>query len=428
MRDREWPRWFRRRIREAIRDNQWLLPTLGALVGLLLAMIVGTGGGPETHRWTVTVDRSRDTLIAALGLAFTALSIVLALASVAAQNVVSHFGSRTLRIYLRASADRWVIGVFVLAATFILTEQFQLRRLDPDSPAPVAGLTLSVVLLVITGATLIWYISSVIGWFRVDKTIARIMKIESETIRSLVRAREGSVPTSIPERPAGATDLLAPRSGYLAEIDTDMMLDVCGSHEVTVVITPSIGMPIVETQPIGWVLSVEPQDEGQPEIHVARRIDVSGTRELGHLLEYGLTALVDIAIIALSPAVNDPNTAVEVIEKMSFLFPRLARAPLGPYAVPDNDSLPRIMVNSRSFGELVELAMTQIVMYGVTDPNVARSLQRFADSLDLLDLGDADRRYVDAFAAQLEAGPAVSRSARYSMSTVSDDRRFSNDV
>jgi hypothetical protein len=53
--------------------------------GLLLALAIGTGGGTETHEWTVTVERSRDTLIAALALLFTALSIVLAMASVAAQ-------------------------------------------------------------------------------------------------------------------------------------------------------------------------------------------------------------------------------------------------------------------------------------------------------------------------------------------------------
>ena len=129
MKDPEGFRWLRRRWREAARDNQWLLPALGALVGVLLAMGVGTGGGVETHKWTVTVDRSRDTFISALGLVFTALSIVLALASVAAQNVVGRFGSRTLRIYMRRSADRWVLGMFALAAAFILTEQFQLPNL-----------------------------------------------------------------------------------------------------------------------------------------------------------------------------------------------------------------------------------------------------------------------------------------------------------
>jgi uncharacterized membrane protein len=137
--NRHWARWLRRRFREAVRDNQWLMPAIGAITGFLLAHIVGTGTGTEDDPWTVTVDRSRDTLIAALGLVFTALSIVLALASVAAQNVVGRFGSRVLRIYARRSPDRYVIAVFAMAAIFILTEQFQLRRLDPTDPGARAG-------------------------------------------------------------------------------------------------------------------------------------------------------------------------------------------------------------------------------------------------------------------------------------------------
>jgi uncharacterized membrane protein len=109
--------------------------------------------------------------------------------------------------------------------------------------------------------------------------------------------------------------------------------------------------------------------------------------------------------MALSPAINDPNSAVVVIEKMSFLFPHIAKAPLGPYAVPDAESWPRVVVFARSFGELVELATTQIVLYGLTDPNVALALRRFADSLNLLDLNDDDQRYVDEFAAKLDGAP-----------------------
>jgi uncharacterized membrane protein len=219
---RHWARWLRRRFREAVRENQWLMPVIGAISGFVLARIVGTGGGAEDNPWTVTVDRSRDTLIAALGLVFTALSIVLALASVAAQGVVGRYGSRVLRIYSRRSPDRYVIAVFAMAAMFILTEQFQLRRLDPTAPAPIAGLTISVVLLVITGSMVIWYIATVIRWFRVDQVVAAVIESERHALRAVARdRREGTVRATMPERPDNSTSLLAPKSGHLAEVDTD---------------------------------------------------------------------------------------------------------------------------------------------------------------------------------------------------------------
>ncbi|MGI9644158.1 MAG: DUF2254 family protein [Ilumatobacteraceae bacterium] len=404
MYESRWPRWTGRRLREAVLDNVWLLPALGALAGLLLALVVGTGGGEERDPWTVTVDRSRDTLFASLGLVFTALSIVLALASVAAQNVVGRFGSRMLRIYARRSADRWVIAVFAMAAMFILTEQFQTRRLDPDDPAPVAALVLSVLLLVATGGTVIWYIASLIRWFRTDRAVAGVVRATREVARGIERKRRGTVPTPLPRRPADALDLPAPRSGHLAEVDAAAILRACQRVDALAVIEAPIGTAVGAGEPLGWVVSRDPDARLAPAKPVAETIDVSGTRELAQSLEYYLVALVDIAIIALSPAVNDPNSAVEVLEEMGFLFHELAELPLGPYAAPDADSWPGVVVAARTFGQLVELASEQIVLYGLDDPKVRTALGRFAASLQGLELGDADRRIVDALAEQVARG------------------------
>jgi hypothetical protein len=90
-----------------------------------------------------------------------------------------------------------------------------------------------------------------------------------------------------------------------------------------------------------------------------------------------------------------------VIEAMSFLFAEIAESPLGPFAVPDPDTWPRVVHESWTFGELVELATTQIVDYGLSDAVVAQALQRFARSLQLLELSERDQAYVDDFAASL---------------------------
>ena len=400
-------RWLIRRFREAARDNQWLIPAIGAVSGVILAMLIGTGGAPEDDPWTVSVDRSRDTLSGALALVFTTLSIVLALASVAAQNVVGRFGSRVMRIYSRQSPDRWVIGVFALAAMFILVEQFQLRRLDPESPAPIAGLVVSVVLLVVSAALVIAYIAAVVRWFRVDRAVAGVVGRARESARAITRHRTGESVVSLPERPDNAVDIPAPAMGHLAEIDADVLLGHCRRLGAVAVVTEPVGTSVVVGQSIGWIASSDPSTELHPDRGVRDVVDVSGTREVGDSIEYGLFGLVDIAIIALSPAVNDPNSALEVIEEMSFLFQDLARAPLGPYAVPDPESVPRAVVRTRTFGELVDLATTQIVQYGISDPMVVRSLRGFAGALQLLDLNDSDRTHVDAFAAKLEGAEAV---------------------
>ncbi|MGI9598657.1 MAG: DUF2254 family protein, partial [Acidimicrobiales bacterium] len=347
-------RRLRRRLREATRDNTWLVPLVGGLLGFGLAQLVGSGSSDDAG-WTVTVDRSRDTLFGILGLMFTALSIVLALASVAAQNVVGRFGSRTLRLYLRRSPERWVVGSFALAAAFVLLQQFQLRKLPSDAPAPVAGLVVSIVLLVFTACLMIGYIAAVVRWFRVDQAVIALRQSALEASRALVRSHlSAGSRVPMPLRPATAFDLVAPRSGHLAEVDAELLLDRCRSLDAVAAITEPLGAAVVEGQPIGWIAARSPGAESVTDLDLAEAIDVSGTRETTTSIEYGLIGMVDIAIIALSPAVNNPNTAVEVIEEMGFLFARLPYRELGPYALGDADGC-RAIAFARTFGALVEL-------------------------------------------------------------------------
>jgi len=208
----------------------------------------------------------------------------------------------------------------------------------------------------------------------------------------------------MPQRPDGATDVVAPRSGYLADFDLDAMLQAATNVDAMVAMTQPLRTAVVENETIGWMSS---RTGTQPEHPLAESVDVTRTREIGESIEYGLFALVDIAIIALSPAVNDPNSAVEVIEEMSFLFTEIAKEPLGPYVVPDANSWPCVVVNARTFGELVQLATTQIVLYGLSDPQVLTALRRFAASLDLLDLSNADQHHVNDFTAKLDEPSAL---------------------
>jgi hypothetical protein len=79
-------------------------------------------------------------------------------------------------------------------------------------------------------------------------------------------------------------------------------------------------------------------------------IGVSEMLEMDRAPWYGVVVLVDIAIMALSPAVNDPNTAVQVIESMARLFPELARVRLAPFGRSDAEGRQRVAVFASSRG------------------------------------------------------------------------------
>jgi uncharacterized membrane protein len=82
------------------------LPAVGAGLGILLALAVrNVGRSPDPASWAITVERARDTLMGALAIVFTGLSIVLALTAVTAQNVAGRFSLRLLRIQQRGLRD-----------------------------------------------------------------------------------------------------------------------------------------------------------------------------------------------------------------------------------------------------------------------------------------------------------------------------------
>ena len=383
-------------------DNIWAAPLLGAIVGLGIGVAVGTRGSSEDP-WTISVERSRETFANTLALIFTALSIVLALASVASQGVASRFGSRALRIYARRSVDRWIISLFAMSAMFVFVMQFNMRRLDEGAPAPSVALVTAALLLVVTGSSVVWYVASLIRWFRVDRVAGRLGELVLSVAHELASQRhpQATAVEGLPERPDSAVDLLAPATGHIAEIDVDVILDRCREHDVSVVISLPIGYPVVEGQPIGWTELRDGASGDAPRRVVAGSVDVARRREVLLSIEYPLAALSDAAIIALSTGTNDPNSACEVIEEMIFLFHELAPVPLGPYVASLGDGGPSVTVAGRNFGELVELATMQICHYGNSDPYVTEWLRRLATSLQVLDLGPVDRRRVDAFAARI---------------------------
>jgi uncharacterized membrane protein len=406
--EKESERRFRRALRaatEAVSENQWLLPVVGAVLGVLLALGLGRAGGdPNPDIWSITVDEARNSVLSVLSILFAGLSIVLALGSVTIQNVVGRFSLRLLRIYIRNPWDKAVIAVFALTSTFILTEWFLLSALPTEALAPVGGIITGMLLLFFSGAMIIWYISALTSWFRVDRTVRRMGRHTLRAARSVERHHRHDSPTadSSFDQPPDAIAVPAPRSGYLTEVDTEGLFDLAVRYDVKLTIDRGIGRNVAVNESIGWIEGGE-RETGKlpPPDHLAEMIDITEVPELDRAVGYGIIVLVDIAIMALSPGINDPNTAVQVIEEMTCLLPQLAQVQLGPVARIDTDGVQRVLVRALTFGDCVKMATTQIVLYSGGDPAVIMALQHLVRVLQGLDLAQQDREVVNTFALQV---------------------------
>jgi uncharacterized membrane protein len=96
---------------------------------------------------------------------------------------------------------------------------------------------------------------------------------------------------------------------------------------------------------------------------------------------YGIRQLVDVASQALSPAVNQPTTAVIVIDRLEELPLRIGRRPQPTGLLVDADVVVRLMHPEPTWAETVDLAFTEIAIYGESSPAVTRRLVAAYESL-----------------------------------------------
>ncbi len=213
-------------ISTSLEEDQGLTAVFGAIAGGFLAFAIERyGADPDPETFAITVDQARASLLSALALVFTGLSIVLALTSLTAGNMASKFSPRLLRMKLRGSGNKWVLGTFALTASFIITSQILLRSRAGDTLAPPVTMSVSVLLLIITGVLIVWYINGTLQSLRVDRAIrwigrriVRAMKAHEYELRHDVVVDEIDI-----RRPADATDLIASDDGYVVRVDTDRL-------------------------------------------------------------------------------------------------------------------------------------------------------------------------------------------------------------
>jgi uncharacterized membrane protein len=111
------------------------------------------------------------------------------------------------------------------------------------------------------------------------------------------------------------------------------------------------------------------------------RIALGPERDLENDPAFGFRILVDIASKALSPAINDPTTGALVLDQIQHLLDLLSRKQVETGVVRDSSGQVRLLYRTPSWQDYVTLAVTEIRVYGATNPQVTRRLQAMLQDL-----------------------------------------------
>jgi uncharacterized membrane protein len=182
----------------------------------------------------------------------------------------------------------------------------------------------------------------------------------------------------------------------IAKLDIAALVRQAQRAQGVIVLTCAVGDTLVEGT---LLLQVHDAKYQLPEKGLMRAVRIDRERTFEQDPKYPIRLLVDIAIKALSPAINDPTTAVQTIDQLEDLLRRLGGYELDVGSAGDADGVVRLIFPMPTWEDYLTLAFDEIRQYGVTSVQVMRRLRSalvgLMDSLSRADRVDAVRRYLE---------------------------------
>jgi len=309
--------------RDNLRTTLWLVPALEMLgAGALFALTyffdrAAYDGHITLPAWvdSGSADAARQILTAIAAAVITVVGLVFSITIVALTLASTQFGPRMLRNFIRDRITQLTLGSFVASFVYAM---LALGSVSHESPAfvPHLSITVAIGLVLVDVAVLVVFIHHVAKSIQLPEVIAGIARDLSAAIDAELPAiRPEGVPSPAMGLDPSAPTVPATSSGYLQYVRIDELVGLAVELDATIELLYRPGHFVVEGLPLARVV---PQSAAPALARVLQRNHVTGAnRTLTQDLSFAIDQLVEIAIRALSPAVNDTFTALTCIDWLS---------------------------------------------------------------------------------------------------------------
>jgi uncharacterized membrane protein len=381
-------------LREYVRGALWVLPTLSVLAALAAgALLSSISVGPRSPlAFQGTPDDARTLLFGIAGTMITIIALVLGLAVVALQLSSTQFSPRLLRNFLRDRPNQVVLSAFVATFAYSAAGLYDVgvsggNRTEAFPRLAVSG---AIVLLFASLGLLVFFADHLLHSIQVDAIMETVQRNTLAVIEKglLTGGQEA------PEVPAWAVPVTSRRSGYVQAALPGTLLPCAAGHGVCLRLRLRVGEHVAAGTTLAWIWRASPADPAPDPQAFARVLDsgvrIGFERTLEQDAAFGIRQLVDVACKALSPAVNDPYTAVQAVDHLSVIFCALARRPLGTHVARDGQGV--VIVPARRFGDYLAVMCGLIRRYGASEPTVSNALLRLLGNCAAVCWDDPARR------------------------------------
>lgn len=382
------------------KSTLWFLPACATVFGVLLSSLaiwlddywgLTTAGIDSPWLFGAGANGARGVLSSIAGSLVTVIGTVFSITIVALQLASGQFTPRVLRQFTSDRINQSVLAAFIGTFVYALLVLRSVRDSTDVGPGfvPVLGVTVAILLALACMGLLILFIHHMAQQTQVSFILARASSDALELVDSYFR-EEVEVTPDLTRRDYAqgeGRDVMSKDSGYLQHYDYEYLLGVARDHDLTIRLLAPMGAFLNMRQPVARIWSSNGDQEHLAEAgdHVADAFVTGPERTMTADLPLGVRQIVDIAIKALSPSINDPTTATQALDRISEVLSR-AGALKSPERILYVDDRPAVFLPSIGFDDLTGIAFTQIRHYGKSDVvlmlHLANTIERVSSLVD----------------------------------------------
>ena len=371
---------------DRIRTSFWFLPAAMAAGAVALSFATVELDRAAEDRWLDAADwayaggaeGASSVLETIAGSMITVAGVVFSLTLVALTLASSQFGPRLLRNFMRDTTNQMVLGTFVSTFLYCLLVLRTIRFTEGDVFVPHLSVTLGLLFAVASLGVLIYFIHHVSVSIQADQVVARVSMELLEGIDGLFPEQIGAPaagPQAAPDSVAldrlnrDAKPVQSASDGYLQLVDADALMELAVEEDILVQVLCRPGDYVVAGSPLAKISPGGKLDE-----RLTTRINavfaLGKQRTPVQDIEFAVRQLVEVAVRALSPGVNDPFTAVSCVDRLGSALCRVVQREFpSPYRQDETGAL-RVVAPATTFRAIVDVAFNDIRAYARSSATV----------------------------------------------------------
>jgi uncharacterized membrane protein len=395
------------RIREYLRESLWVVPVLGAVTGLLGALVVVV---IDQHvkvppQWAYSPSTASTVLSAVAGAVAALTGFVVTVTVLVVQMATGTFSARYMRLWYRDPVLKGVLALLIGTLTFAFS---LLRRIETKF-VPDLGITTAEVLLTVGLVMFVLFLNRFVHRLRPVAVAALLAKGVRHTLGDDIAGMRGvrdvfAGPLEGMDEPPALAVRCRSR-GAIQAVNLPRVATWARQHECLVVMRHSVG-DFIEVGDLLFEVYGNPRQADAAERVLRGLVALGLERTIEQDAGFALRVMVDVANKALSPAVNDPTTAVQVLDYLGDSLRVIGETDRSVPSWHPGAAKRGVIAPVRRWEDFLALGVTEVREFGSTSIQVMRRMRSVLEKL-LQEVRPENRPAVKAEIARLDATVAA---------------------